>query len=50
MEDGAVATVTQYYKGYMLSSDVKIIHQYLPRKVEELVVYYLWLVLPAVEG
>jgi hypothetical protein len=29
-----------------MSGNVKIIHQYLPRKVGELVVYYMWLVLP----
>ena len=41
VEDGAIATVTQYHKNYMLSSNVKIIHQYLPQKMEELVIYYL---------
>ena len=29
-----------------MSSNVKIIHRYLPREVGELVVYYMWLVLP----
>ena len=38
--------VTRYYKGYNVSGDVKIIHRYLPREVGELVVWYLWLVLP----
>ena len=38
--------VTRYHKGYNVSGDVKIIHQYLPREVGELVVWYLWLVLP----
>ena len=41
VEDRVVATVTQYHKSYMLSSDVKIIHWYLPWKGEKLVVYYL---------
>jgi hypothetical protein len=38
IEDSIVVFVTQYYKGYNISSDVKIIHQYLPREVSELVV------------
>ena len=41
VENKVVMTVTQYYKSYMLSNNVKIIHQYLPREVGELVVYYL---------
>jgi sulfur relay (sulfurtransferase) DsrC/TusE family protein len=36
-----VVFVTQYYKGYNVSGDVKIIYQYLPREVGELVVWYL---------
>ncbi|KAK7178346.1 hypothetical protein PSPO01_15608 [Paraphaeosphaeria sporulosa] len=46
IKDGKVVFVTRYHKGYQVSGDVKIIHQYLPREVGELVVYYLWLVLP----
>jgi hypothetical protein len=46
IEDGMVVFVTRYHKGYNLSGDVKIIHRYLPRKVGELVVWYMWLVLP----
>lgn len=38
--------MTRYYKGYAMSGDVKIIYRYLPREVGELVVWYLWLVLP----
>jgi hypothetical protein len=30
--------ITQYYKGYNVSGDVKIIYRYLPREVGELVV------------
>jgi hypothetical protein len=41
-----VVFVTRYHKGYVTSGDVKIIHRYLPREVGELVVWYLWLVLP----
>jgi sulfur relay (sulfurtransferase) DsrC/TusE family protein len=39
IEDGMVVFVTQYYKGYNVSSNVKIIHRYLPREVGELVVW-----------
>jgi hypothetical protein len=46
IEDGMVVFVTRYHKGYNLSGDVKIIHRYLPREVGELVVWYIWLVLP----
>jgi len=46
VEDGLVVFVTQYHKGYAMSGDIKIIHRYLPREVSELVVRYLWLVLP----
>jgi hypothetical protein len=41
IEDGMVVFVTRYHKGYNLSGDVKIIHRYLPRKVGELVVWYM---------
>ena len=46
IEDGMVVFVTRYHKGYEVKGDVKIIHRYLPREVGELVVWYLWLVLP----
>lgn len=46
IEDGLVSTVTAYYKGYSIVGNTKIIHRYLPREVGELVVYYLWLILP----
>jgi hypothetical protein len=49
IEDGLVVFVTRYSKGYQLRGDVKIIHRYLPREVGELVVWYLWLVLPFVQ-
>jgi hypothetical protein len=38
IKDSIVVFVTQYYKGYNVSGDVKIIHRYLPREVGELVV------------
>ena len=49
VEDGLVVFVTQYHKGFYASNDTKVIHRYLPREVGELVVWYLWLVLPFVE-
>jgi hypothetical protein len=45
-KDGMVVFVTRYHKGYNVSGDVKIIHRYLSREEGELVVLYLWLVLP----
>lgn len=49
IEDGLVVVASKYHKGFYASNDVKIIHRYLPREVGELVVWYLWLVLPFVE-
>ncbi|CAG8367275.1 unnamed protein product, partial [Penicillium salamii] len=49
IEDGIMAMVTSYHKGFYASNDVKIIHRYLPRDIGELVVWYLWLMLPFVE-
>ena len=46
VEDGLVSTVTTYHKGYNVTNSTKIIHRYLPKEVGELVVYYLWLILP----
>ncbi|MCN0155273.1 RecQ family DEAD/DEAH box helicase [Salinispora arenicola] len=46
IEDGMVVLVSAYHKGFYSSNDVKIIHRYLPRAVGELVIWYLWLVLP----
>jgi superfamily II DNA helicase RecQ len=46
VEGGLVVFVTRYHKGYAMQGDVKIIHRYLPREVGELLVWYLWLVLP----
>jgi hypothetical protein len=49
IEDGMVVFVTRFHKGYEIRGDVKIIHRYLPREVGELVMWYLWLVLPFVQ-
>jgi RecQ family ATP-dependent DNA helicase len=46
IEDGLVAFVTAYHKGYRSSGNIKIIHRYLPREIGELLVYYLWLIRP----
>jgi hypothetical protein len=46
VEDGLIGTVTSYHKGYNIAGSTKIIHRYLPKEVSELLVYYLWLVLP----
>ena len=46
IEDGLVSTVTAYHKGYNIVGSTKIIHRYLPKEVSELVVYYLWFILP----
>jgi len=46
VEDGLMAVVTGYHKGFGLSGKMKIVHRYLPREVGELLFYYLWLVEP----
>jgi hypothetical protein len=38
IENSIVVFVTRYHKRYNVSSDVKIIYQYLPRKISKLVV------------
>ncbi|KAM7208117.1 telomere-linked helicase 1, partial [Rhypophila decipiens] len=46
IDRGMVCFVTLYHKNYRSSEQVKIIHRYLPREAGELLVWYLWLVLP----
>jgi hypothetical protein len=46
IENGLVSFVICYHKGYSIKGSTRIIHRYLPKEVSELVVYYLWLVLP----
>lgn len=46
IEDGLVVVATSYHKGFYASNDAKLIYRYLPREVGELLVRYLWLVLP----
>ncbi|KAK7433632.1 hypothetical protein CaCOL14_013366 [Colletotrichum acutatum] len=38
--------VTAYHKGYRTTGQAKVIHRYLPREVGELMIWYLWLILP----
>ena len=45
-ENGLICYVTYYHKGYSVSGSTKIIHRYLPREIGELLVYYLWLIVP----
>jgi superfamily II DNA helicase RecQ len=46
IDRGMMAFVSTYHKGYRSSGKMKIIHRYLPREVGELLLRYLWLVLP----
>jgi hypothetical protein len=46
IDRGLVSTVLSYHKGYNVTGSTKIIHRYLPSEVGELLVFYLWLVLP----
>jgi hypothetical protein len=49
IKDGLVTLVTAYHKGFHASNDIKLIHRYVPRVVGELIVWYMWLVLPFTE-
>ncbi|KAN0087412.1 hypothetical protein V8E54_001100, partial [Elaphomyces granulatus] len=46
VEDGYVVLATRHHKGYKATMNVRIIHRYQPREVGELIIWYLWLVLP----
>jgi superfamily II DNA helicase RecQ len=46
IHEGLVCFVTMYHKGFRKTGNTKIIHRYLPREVGELLVWYMWLVLP----
>ena len=45
-ENDLICFVTYYHKGYSISETTKIIHRYLPREIGELLIYYLWLIVP----
>ncbi|KAJ5541863.1 hypothetical protein N7461_007866 [Penicillium sp. DV-2018c] len=49
IQNGMVLIDTAYYNGSYASDDGKTIQRYLPREIGELVVWYLWLVLPFVQ-
>ncbi|KAE8549026.1 hypothetical protein EYB25_002343 [Talaromyces marneffei] len=49
IEQGLVSTMTSYHKGYHITGSTKIIHRYLPKEVSELMIYYLWIILPFCE-
>lgn len=49
IKDGTVVYVTQYYKGYAISGNIKVIYRYLLQEVGELYVQYVWLVLPFIQ-
>ncbi|KAK6442801.1 hypothetical protein LTR95_000960 [Oleoguttula sp. CCFEE 5521] len=49
LEEGLIAIVTSYHKGYTCTGTTKIIHRYLPSEVSELLVIYLWLILPFIQ-
>lgn len=46
IKNGLVTFVTFCHKGYSITNSTKVIHRYLPQEVSELLVHYLWLVLP----
>ena len=46
IDRGMMVFVTTYHKNYQSSGKMKIIHRYLPQEVGEILLRYLWLVLP----
>jgi hypothetical protein len=46
VKDGLLSIVTYYHKGYNITGAEKIIHRYLPEEVGDLLLLYVWLVLP----
>ncbi|KAK6433365.1 hypothetical protein LTR95_010457 [Oleoguttula sp. CCFEE 5521] len=48
IDQGMVAFVTSYHKGFSARQEQKCVHRFVPQEVGELVVYYLWLVDPFV--
>jgi hypothetical protein len=46
IEDGVAMFVTRYHKDIGQTGKGKIIHRLMPRKVGELVLYYLWFAVP----
>ncbi|GAB7336613.1 hypothetical protein MBLNU13_g10310t1 [Cladosporium sp. NU13] len=48
IDQGMVAFITSYHKGFSASQSQKCVHRFVPQEVGELVVYYLWLIEPFV--
>ncbi|KAF5487470.1 hypothetical protein CGCS363_v013910 [Colletotrichum siamense] len=46
VHDKMLCFITAYHKGYRTTGQAKVIHRYLPREVGELIIWYLWLILP----
>lgn len=46
VEDGLVSLVFHYHKGYNITGHTKIIHRYLPRELGDVLIRYLWVVVP----
>jgi hypothetical protein len=46
IEDGLLTIVTYYHKGYNITGMENIIHRYLPEEVGDILLLYIWLVLP----
>jgi superfamily II DNA or RNA helicase len=46
VENGLMFFAPRTHKNYMQRGKEKVVHHYLPREVGELLMYYLWLVLP----
>jgi superfamily II DNA helicase RecQ len=46
IENGLMVIVTYYHKGYNITGTEKIIHRYLPEEVGDILLQYIWLVLP----
>jgi len=46
VDNGVVEIVLRYHKGYSMEGSTKITHRFLSKEVSEIVVLYLWLILP----
>lgn len=50
IQNKMVMVVTLYHKGYRISGHVKVVQRYLPKELSQLVILYLWLILPFAQG
>ena len=46
IDNGLMAFVTSYHKGFSASQSMKIVHRFVPQEVGEVVMYYMWLIRP----